>query len=90
MRLEPPVHGQFKDGIGTFQGEDTFAGKPILVRFLWSDITPQSARWEQAFSDDGGASWEPNWVMIFERQDPNAAKRLHRIAQGFSPGLVAL
>ncbi len=69
MRLEPPVHGQFEDGIGTFQGEDTFAGKPIRVRFLWSDITPHSARWEQAFSGDGGANWEPNWVMIFKRQD---------------------
>ena len=70
MRLEPPVHGQFEGGIGIFQGEDTFAGKPILVRFRWSDITPDSARWEQAFSDDGGANWEPNWVMIFKRQDP--------------------
>ena len=70
MRLEPPVHGQFNDGLGIFQGEDTFAGKPILVRFLWSDITPDSARWEQAFSDDGGANWEPNWIMIFKRQDP--------------------
>jgi hypothetical protein len=70
MRLEPPVHGQFKDGIGAFQGEDTFADKPIHVRFLWSEITSRSARWEQAFSGDGGASWEPNWVMIFERQDP--------------------
>jgi hypothetical protein len=69
MRLEPPVHGQFEDGIGTFYGEDTFAGKPIRVRFLWSDITPHSARWEQAFSGDGGANWEPNWVMIFKRQD---------------------
>jgi hypothetical protein len=47
---------QFEDGIGTFQGEDTFAGKPIRVRFLWSDITPDSARWEQAFSGDGGAT----------------------------------
>jgi hypothetical protein len=70
MQLGPPVHGQFEDGIGTFCGDDTFAGKPIRVRFLWSDITPDSARWEQAFSDDGGANWEPNWVMIFKRQDP--------------------
>ena len=70
MQLEPPVHGQFVDGLGTFQGEDTFAGKPILVRFFWSDITPDSARWEQAFSDDSGTNWEPNWIMIFKRQDP--------------------
>src|SRR5580700_3408497 len=70
MRLDPPVHGQFEDGIGTFLGDDTFAGKPIRVRFLWSDITPHSARWEQAFSGDGGANWETNWIMIFKRQDP--------------------
>ena len=70
MRLEPPVHGGFEDGIGTFHGDDTFAGKPIRVRFLWSDITPDSARWEQAFSDDGGVNWETNWIMIFTRQDP--------------------
>jgi hypothetical protein len=37
------------------------------VRFLWTDITPASARWQQAFSEDGGASWETNWVMEFER-----------------------
>ena len=65
--IEPPVHGSFKDGVGTFLGEDVFDGRPIRVRFLWSGITATSARWEQAFSADNGATWETNWVMEFER-----------------------
>ena len=62
-RLDPPVVGGFKDGIGTFIAPDTFDGRPILVRFLWSDITATTCRWEQAFSTDDGATWEVNWIM---------------------------
>jgi len=62
-QLDPPVVGGFKDGVGTFIAEDTFDGRPILVRFLWSDITPTTCRWEQSFSPDGGRTWEVNWVM---------------------------
>ena len=62
-QLDPPVVGGFRDGIGTFQCDDTFNGKPIVVRFIWSDITPTSTRWEQSFSPDGGQTWEVNWVM---------------------------
>ena len=65
--LEPPVIGSFKDGTGIFEGPDVFEGKPILVRFTWSDITPTSARWQQAFSTDHGATWEVNWVMTHTR-----------------------
>jgi hypothetical protein len=65
--LEPPVHGRFENGVGTFFGDDMLDGRPIRVRFIWSEITPRSARWEQAFSADGGASWEINWIMRFER-----------------------
>lgn len=65
--LDPPVRGGFRDGIGTFLGDDTFKGKPIRVRFEWSKITPMTCHWEQAFSTDGGASWETNWVMDFQR-----------------------
>ena len=65
--MEPPVHGSFTDGVGSFFGDDVFEGRPIVVRFVWSEITPGSARWEQALSEDGGRTWETNWVMHFER-----------------------
>ena len=62
-RLDPPVVGGFMDGVGTFQCDDTFNGQPIIVRFLWSNITATTCRWEQAFSPDGGQTWETNWIM---------------------------
>ena len=65
--VEPAVVGRFEAGVGTFLADDVFEGKPIKVRFIWSEITPDSARWEQAFSPDGGESWEVNWVMRFSR-----------------------
>lgn len=65
--IDPPVVGGFVDGVGTFLASDVFEGKPILVRFIWSDITPVSARWEQAFSPDRGQTWEVNWTMQFGR-----------------------
>jgi hypothetical protein len=69
-QLEPSVVGRFRDGIGTFYADDTLRGLPIRVRFVWSEITASTCRWEQAFSPDGGATWEPNWVMQFERLTP--------------------
>lgn len=65
--LDPPVIGKFSNGIGMFEGSDTLAGKPILIRFIWSKITPTSAQWEQEFSDDNGQTWETNWTMEFTR-----------------------
>ncbi len=65
--IEPPVVGTFTDGRGEFYGPDTHEGIPVLVRFQWSDITPVSARWEQALSTDDGATWETNWIMDFTR-----------------------
>ena len=62
-RLDPPVVGSFENGIGTFIAPDTFEGREILVRFVWSDITATTCRWEQAFSTDDGATWEVNWIM---------------------------
>ncbi|TWH99468.1 hypothetical protein IP90_03083 [Luteimonas cucumeris] len=67
--LEPPVIGRFKDGIGTFVGKDVDAGVPILVRYLWTEITPTSAKWDQAYSRDDGKSWETNWIMRMTRID---------------------
>ena len=66
-RLDVPVRGTFEGGVGTFLAKDSWEGTPVTVRFRWSDITARSARWEQAFSTDGGATWEVNWVMHFTR-----------------------
>jgi hypothetical protein len=66
--LGPPVRGRFKDGVGTFYADDTFNDKHIRVRFIWSKITATSCHWEQAFSPDGGKSWETNWEMDFIRE----------------------
>jgi len=67
---EAPLRGRFEDGLGIFFADDVWEGTPIRVRFIWSEITGQSARWEQAFSTDGGQSWETNWIMRFERIGP--------------------
>ncbi|MBC3917235.1 DUF1579 domain-containing protein [Undibacterium sp. CY18W] len=66
--LDTPMRGRFQNGIGEFYADDTFAGQPIRVRFLWTLPAPDMPRWEQAFSPDGGSTWETNWVMDFERQ----------------------
>ncbi|WP_192177816.1 DUF1579 family protein [Mesorhizobium amorphae] len=68
LTIDVPMRGSFEDGVGTFLCDDVFEGRPIRVRFLWSGITEKSARWEQAFSPDGGKSWETNWIMEFARQ----------------------
>jgi hypothetical protein len=62
------VVGSFSGGVGEFFGDDSEGGTPVRVRFVWSGITPTSARWEQAFSTDGGASWEINWIMEMTRE----------------------
>ena len=67
LAFDAPVHGRFEDSVGTLIGDDTFEGRPIQVRFTWSDITADSARWQQAFSEDGGKNWELNWDMRFSR-----------------------
>ena len=67
-RLLPPVFGSFSDGRGVFHGEDVLDGKPIRVVFHWSDITADSATWDQAFSADDGQTWETNWQMFMTRE----------------------
>jgi hypothetical protein len=66
-RLDPPVTGAFLDGVGTFEGDDQHEGTPVRVRFTWTHPTESTARWEQAFSADGGATWETNWIMNMVR-----------------------
>jgi hypothetical protein len=65
--LDPPVKGRFEKGVGTFYSNDTLRGKTVRVRFTWSNITATSAHWEQAFSPDGGKTWEVNWITDFKR-----------------------
>ena len=67
-QLDSPMRGSFnEDGVGLFLADEQFEGRPIRVRFLWTHGGPNAARWEQAFSTDGGESWETNWEMDFER-----------------------
>jgi hypothetical protein len=66
-RLDAPLVGRFRDGLGTFECDDMIDGREVRLRFFWKDITDSSATWEQAFSFDGGRSFKTNWVMRFER-----------------------
>lgn len=65
--LSRPMFGRFRGGRGEFYGLEDLDGRAILVRFVISDITSNSARFEQAFSDDGGRTWETNWIAIDTR-----------------------
>lgn len=65
--LTTPSVGEFKDGRGEFYNQDTFKGRAILVRFVITKITDDSYRFEQAFSDDFGKTWEVNWIAIDTR-----------------------
>jgi hypothetical protein len=65
--LGQPTVGEFKNGRGEFYDQETLNGRAILVRFVISDITSDSCRFEQAFSDDGGKSWEVNWIATDTR-----------------------
>jgi hypothetical protein len=65
----PPIVGQFdtKNGRGEFYDQEPYKDRMILVRYIWFDIKENSSRWEQAFSDDGGKTWETNWIQYLER-----------------------
>jgi len=63
----PPVAGGFTGPRGEFFDQEDYKGRAILVRYLWLDISPQSARMEQSFSPDGGKSWEVNWICELSR-----------------------
>lgn len=57
-----PQFGEFKSGRGEFYGQDTFNGKSIYVRYLWTKTDTDTPHFEQSYSDDGGKTWEVNWV----------------------------
>jgi len=70
--LSQPTVGEFKNGRGEFYDQEPFNGRVILVRNVWSNITPTSCRFEQAFSDDGGKTWEVNWIAVDTRGPDDA------------------
>jgi hypothetical protein len=67
--MGPPSIGEFKDGRGEFYDQEMYQGRAILVRIVWSVITPDSYRFEQSFSDDGGKTWETNFVANVTRDN---------------------
>lgn len=65
--LTPPTIGAFIDGRGEFYNQETFDGRAVLVRFLIIPIDADTIRFEQAFSADGGKTWEVNWIATDTR-----------------------
>jgi len=63
----PPVVGSFTGNRGEFYDQEDFKGRAILVRYMWLNISPSSARMEQSFSPDGGKTWEVNWICELSR-----------------------
>jgi len=64
----PPTVGEFKNGRGEFYDQEDFNGRSIFARYVWTAASADSCRWEQAFSTDGGKTWEANWTMEFTRK----------------------
>lgn len=65
--LDTPMIGKFENGCGEFFAHEIHENKHVYSRFIWSEIRENSCRWEQAFSPDGGKTWETNWIMEFTR-----------------------
>ena len=63
----PPVVGGFTGNRGEFFDQEDYKGRSILVRYVWLNLSPQSARMEQSFSADGGKTWEVNWICELSR-----------------------
>ena len=68
-QLDVPVVGGFLANRGLFFASDELDGRPVKVRFTWHANLGGNPQWEQAFSADGGATWETNWTMEFRRRD---------------------
>jgi hypothetical protein len=74
--LGQPMIGGSRNGRREFYDQEEFDGRTIFVRFVFSDITPNSYRFVQSFSADGARTWEPNWVATFTRDDRAAAESM--------------
>ena len=79
--MSQPTIGGFKNGRGEFYYQESLNGRVIYVRFVISDITPNSCRFEQVFSDDGGKTWEVNWIatdrQVKDRQVKDESNKTH-------------
>jgi hypothetical protein len=60
--FDPPQIGQFNHKRGEFYAQDTIQGRTVYIRYVWQDLSPASTHFEQAFSADGGKTWETNWI----------------------------
>lgn len=67
-RFDVPMVGRFDGPRGEFFSHEVFEGRHILARFIWAVASPDACRWEQAYSADGGRTWETNWTMEFSRE----------------------
>jgi hypothetical protein len=65
--LDAPLVGEFTNGRGVFYNQDTFEGRQLFVRVVYSDITATSFRTESSYSVDGGKTWEPTLIQTFTR-----------------------
>src|ERR1700690_2362456 len=74
--IDPPQVGEFKNGRGEFFAQDTINGKTILSRFAWTNTTTDTPHFEQSFSDDGGKTWEVNWITDQTRV-PDESDKAH-------------
>jgi hypothetical protein len=60
--LVTPTIGEFRNGVGEFYCQDTYNERAVLVRFIITKISDDACHFEQAFSEDGGKTWEINWI----------------------------
>lgn len=88
--MAQPTVGEFKDGRGEFYDQETYHGRAIFVRFIISAITSTSVHFEQAFSDDGGKTWEVNWIAddtrVAEHDAQNDTPGFRLSSTAFAPG----
>jgi hypothetical protein len=71
--LSAPLIGSFKEGRGELFAQDTFHDKSILVRGVWSDIAPDSHRYEESYSNDGGKTWAAAFIGDLTREHAPAS-----------------
>lgn len=73
--LAVPSVGEFRNGRGEFLSHEEFNGRMILVRFVIAPLGADTYRFEQSYSDDGGRTWEANWIAIDTRMPAGGAQR---------------